>query len=104
MSNDLPATTNADSPLKVTVHPCGSYSIDGEQNVRAFAELCALHALMFEVLTGMKLHRRGLSAYSRIKRRYGFKGNKRSVLMQYRADLESRGFILTPMRADGGRA
>jgi len=103
VSNDLPATTNAASPLKVTVHPCGSYSIDGEQNVRAFAELCALHALMFEVRTGMKMNR-GPSAYSRIRQRYGFKGNKRSVLMQYRADLESRGFILTPMRVEGGRA
>lgn len=96
MTNE-PNTDRPASPLTVTTHPSGSYTIEGESNVRAFAELVALHALEFEVRTGMKMHR-GPSAYSRIKARYGFKGNKRNVLMQFRADLESRGFILTPMR------
>ena len=85
------------SPLTVEFHPSGGYTVSGESNVRAYAELVALHALEFEVRTGMKMHR-GPSAYSRIKARYGFKGNKRSVLMQFRADLESRGFVLNPMR------
>ena len=91
-SNDRPA-----SPLTVEFHPSGSYTVSGESNVRAYAELVALHALDLEVRTGLRMSR-GRSAYAAVKARYGFKGNKRSVLMQFRADLESRGFVLAPLR------
>jgi hypothetical protein len=91
-SNERPA-----SPLTVEFHPSGGYTVSGEANVRAYAELVALRALEFEVRTGMKMTR-GRSAYAAVKARYGFKGNKRSVLLQLRADMEARGFPLPPMR------
>jgi len=94
---DPNATARPASPLTVTSHPSGGYSIVGESNVRAYAELVALHALEFEVRTGMKMTR-GRSAYAAVKARYGFKGSKRSVLFQLRADMEARGFSLNPMR------
>jgi hypothetical protein len=98
----MSTTTNGPAcPLTVTTHSCGGYSIDGKENVRAYAELVALHALEFEVRTGMKMTR-GRSAYATVKARYGFKGNKRSVLMQMRADMEARGFTLNPMRPLAG--
>jgi hypothetical protein len=83
--------TRPSSPLTVTESPSGGFSIVGEDNVRAFAELMTLQALDFEVRTGMKLSR-GPSAYATVKSRYGFKGNKRSVLIQLRANMHARGF------------
>ena len=90
-------TVRPASPLTVTEDPSGGFSIVGKDNVRAFAELMILRALDFEVRTGMKLSR-GPSAYARVKAHYGFKGNKRSVLIQLRANMDARGFNLPPLR------
>ena len=97
MTNPATPTDRPASPLTVTEDASGGFSIVGKDNIRAFAELMILRALDFEVRTGMKLTR-GPSAYARVKDRYGFRGNKRSVLLQLRADMEARGFNLPPMR------
>lgn len=97
MTTNDTTTVRPASPLTVTEDPSGGFSIVGKDNVRAFAELMILRALDFEVRTGMKLSR-GPSAYARVKAHYGFKGNKRSVLIQLRANMDARGFNLPPLR------
>jgi hypothetical protein len=96
--SDPNATARPASPLTVTFDPSGGYTIDGSSSVRAYAELVTLHALEFEVRTGMKMTR-GRSAYATVKARYGFKGNKRNVLAQLHADMVSRGFNLPALSA-----
>jgi hypothetical protein len=95
MTTNDTTTVRPASPLTVTEDSSGGFSIVGEDNVRAFAELMILRALDFEVRTGMKLSR-GPSAYATVKARYGFRGNKHSVLIQLRADMHARGFNLPP--------
>jgi len=64
------------------------FCISGEENVRNVRILTLRAALKLE-LKGMKS--RGSSAYSIIKREFGFKGSKAKVLEQLNDFIDDRG-------------
>jgi len=66
----------------------GTVIIEGIENVKKARLIVLKHGLRLEVL-GMK--RRGKSCYSIIKKEFGFKGNKKSVLEQFTAWLIDSG-------------
>jgi hypothetical protein len=56
--------------------------IEGKENMLEFRLMLLHSALEFEVKTGMRMSR-GPSAYSIVKKEYGFRGNKQRVLDQF---------------------
>jgi hypothetical protein len=62
------------------------FVITGEANIRMWRMLTMKHALRLECL-GMK-HSQG-SVYALVKREFGFKGSKASVLAQLTAHIET---------------
>ncbi len=67
----------------IEVHPDGGISITGKDSVNLFRLLTLKSGMEFEVnCPGMKLTR-GPSCFTRVKREYGFKGNKRKVYEQF---------------------
>ena len=66
--------------------------------ISAFQMLALKGALKLETL-GMQ--RRGPSAATLVKRQFGFKGNKASLLVQLEAHLREIGVLVTPAPAAG---
>tara|TARA_S200002703_G_C3661738_1_gene203237 strand:+ start:37 stop:261 length:225 start_codon:yes stop_codon:yes gene_type:complete len=58
-------------------------SITGKEKTLAFRKLTLLNALEIEVKTGLKMTNKMPSAYSIIKKEFGFKGNKKFVYQQF---------------------
>lgn len=72
--------------MTVTLIPGGGVVVTGEEDI-AWVQLLRLRgALKLETL-GMT--RRGRSAYSIVKERFGFRGSKRRVLEQLEAHIEA---------------
>ena len=61
--------------------------IEGKENILEFRLMVLHSALKLEVQTGMRMSR-GRSAYSIVKKEYGFKGNKQRVLDQFEEFLK----------------
>jgi len=59
------------------------YSIQGKEKTLAFRKLTLLQGLELEIKTGMKLSSKMPSAYSIIKKEYGYKGNKKAVYQRF---------------------
>ena len=64
---------------------------DTPETIQGFRLLALKGALKLETL-GMK--RRGESAFAEVKREFGFKGNKISVLNQFVARLKEMGVLV----------
>ena len=56
--------------------------IEGKENMLEFRLMVLHSALKLEARHGMRMSR-GPSAYSLVKKEYGFKGNKQRVLEQF---------------------
>lgn len=66
----------------------GTLIVTGEADTRMVRLITLKHALSLEC-KGMQA-RRGFSAYATIKREFGLKGNKQSVLDQFTKLLEAK--------------
>jgi hypothetical protein len=66
----------------------GTLIITGEKDTR-LARLITLKAALGLECKGMKI-RRGFSAYATIKKEFGLKGNKASVLIQFTGLVEQK--------------
>lgn len=74
------------------ITPGGSIIITGKEDIDAYRLLALKGALKLEI-KGLKLSR-GRSASQIIKREFGFKGNKESVLAQFESKLREMGVLI----------
>lgn len=58
-------------------------SIQGIKKTTAFRKITLLDALKLEIETGLRMTNKMPSAYSIIKKEFGFKGNKKFVYQQF---------------------
>ena len=64
---------------------------DTPEKIQAWQLLTLKAALKLETL-GMRRH--GVSAFSIVKKQFGFKGNKKTVLQQYEQYLRDNGILV----------
>lgn len=72
----------------------GGFTIDTPEGIAAWRDLSAYHALKLDVETGLHVYRG--SIYAHVKRTYGLRGSKASVLAQFGTLLREQGILSTP--------
>jgi hypothetical protein len=75
--------------MPVIHNSSGSTTIVGKTSIDFFRLATLKAGLQFEVRTGGMKITRGPTCYARIKREFGFKGNRASVLQQFTAYVDA---------------